>query len=104
MSSPARVLAVLELFSRERPVWHADQINEALSYSRATGYRYVKDLMEAGFLQKVAAGYYALGPRIIQLDYQLRQSDPVLQAAVPIVESLASRTGLDVVLSAIFGA
>lgn len=103
MTSPARVFAVLDLFTSKRPVWHADEISRALSYSRATGYRYVRDLIEAGFLQKVAAGYYALGPRIIQLDYQLRQSDPVLQAALPIVESLASRTGLDVVLSAIFG-
>src|SRR5450631_3737831 len=103
MSSPARVLAVLELFSRERPVWHADQINEALSYSRATGYRYVKDLMEAGFLQKASAGHYALGARIIQLDYQLRQSDPVLLAAVPIMDALAAGSGLEVVLSAIFG-
>ena len=49
------------------------------------------------------SGHYALGPRIIQLDYQLRQSDPVLRAAVPVMESLASRTKLDVVLSAIFG-
>jgi DNA-binding IclR family transcriptional regulator len=103
VTSPARVFAVLDLFTSERPVWHADEISRALSYSRATGYRYVRDLIEAGFLQKVSAGYYALGPRIILLDYQLRQSDPVLQAAVPIMESLASRTGLDVVLSAIFG-
>jgi len=103
VTSTARVFAVLDLFTRERPVWHADEISRALSYSRATGYRYVRDLIEAGFLQKVSAGYYALGPRIILLDYQLRQSDPVLQAAVPIMESLASRTGLDVVLSAIFG-
>jgi DNA-binding IclR family transcriptional regulator len=95
---------VLDVFTSERPVWHADEISQALSYSRATGYRYVRDLIEAGFLQKVSAGYYALGPRIILLDYQLRQSDPVLQAAVPIVEALAARTGLDVVLSAIFGA
>jgi DNA-binding IclR family transcriptional regulator len=103
VTSPAKAFAVLDLFSSERPVWHADEISRALGYSRATGYRYVRDLIEAGFLQKMSAGRYALGARIIQLDYQLRQSDPVLQAAVPIMESLASRTGLDVVMSAIFG-
>jgi DNA-binding IclR family transcriptional regulator len=103
VTSPAKAFAILDLFSRERPIYHADEICRALGYSRATGYRYVRDLIEAGFLQKMSAGHYALGPRIIQLDYQLRQSDPVLQAAVPIMESLASRTGLDVVLSAIFG-
>lgn len=103
MTSPARALAVLDLFSRERPAWQPDEINEALGYTRATGYRYVKDLVEAGFLQKVSAGRYALGGRIIELDYQLRQSDPVLLAAVPVMESLAATTDLDVVLSVLFG-
>lgn len=103
MTSPSRVFAVLDLFTRDRPIWNTDEINTALGYSRATGYRYVKDLVEAGFLQKVAAGRYALGARIIELDYQLRQSDPVLLAAVPIMDRLAASTGLDVVLSAMFG-
>lgn len=103
MTSPARALAVLDLFSRERPVWQPDEINEALGYTRATGYRYVKDLVEAGFLQKVSAGRYALGGRIIELDYQLRQSDPVLLAAMPVMASLAAATGFDAVLSVLFG-
>lgn len=103
MTSPARALAVLNLFSRERPVWQPDEINEALGYTRATGYRYVKDLVEAGFLQKVSAGRYALGGRIIALDYQLRQSDPVLLAAMPVMTALATTTGFDAVLSVLFG-
>src|SRR4029453_359660 len=67
MTSPARVLAILNLFSEERPVWHTDEINETMGYTRATGYRYVKDLVEAGFLRKVSAGRYSLGPRTIEL-------------------------------------
>jgi len=104
MSSPARVLAVLALFTPERPVWHTDEINEALGYARATGYRYVRELVETGFLRKVAAGRYALGPRIIELDYQVRRSDPVLLAAAPVMDALMARSGLDVVLSTLFGA
>jgi hypothetical protein len=42
MSSPSRVFAVLGLFGPARPVWHTDEINAALGYTRATGYRYVK--------------------------------------------------------------
>lgn len=103
MTSPARALAVLDLFTRERPVWQPDEITEALGYTRATGYRYVKDLVEAGFLQKVSAGRYALGGRIIELDYQLRQSDPVLLAAMPVMEALAQSSALDVVLSVLYG-
>jgi DNA-binding IclR family transcriptional regulator len=103
MSSPARVLAILALFTRDRPVWHTDDLNETLGYSRATGYRYVKDLVEGGFLQKVSAGRYALGARIVELDYHLRHSDPVLLAAVPVMDALAARTKLDVVLTSMFG-
>lgn len=103
MSSPARVFAVLGLFTRDRPVWQPDEINEALGYSRPTGYRYVKELVEAGLLQKVSAGRYALGARIIELDYQLRQSDPVLLAAMPVMRELAARSGYDAVLSVLYG-
>lgn len=102
MSSPGRVLAILDLFSRERPVWHPDEINEALGYSRPTGYRYVKELVSAGMLQKVSAGGYALGGRIIELDYQLRQTDPVLLAAAPVMRELAAGIGFDAVLTVMF--
>jgi DNA-binding IclR family transcriptional regulator len=103
MSSTARVFAILGLFSRTRSKWHTDEIIESLGYSRASGYRYVKELVDSGFLQKVAAGRYALGPRIVELDYQLRQSDPVLLAAAPIMDALAHKTRLNVVLSALYG-
>jgi DNA-binding IclR family transcriptional regulator len=102
MSSSTRVFAILSLFSKERPVWQPDEINEALGYSRPTGYRYVKDLVDAGMLQKVSAGRYALGARIIELDYQLRQSDPVLLAAMPIMAPLAARSSFDAVLSVLY--
>ncbi len=84
MTSPSRVFAILQLFDETRPVWHTDELKATLGYSRATGYCYVKDLVEAGFLKKVSAGRYALGARIIKLDYQLRRSDPVLLAAIPV--------------------
>ena len=103
MTSPARVFAILNLFDEDHPVWHTDDINSALGYARATGYRYVRDLVEAGFLGKVSAGRYSLGPRIIELDYQLRRSDPVLLAAVPVMDALVASIGLDVVLSTVFG-
>ena len=101
MTSSTKVFAILNLFDEAHPVWHADEINEKLSYTRATGYRYVKDLVAAGFLRKAAAGRYSLGPRIIELDFLLRRSDPVLLAAVPVVDELAKRAGLDGVLSTI---
>lgn len=103
MTSPARAFAILALFDEGHPVWHADQINEAMGYARATGYRYVKDLVDFGLLRKVSAGCYALGPRIIELDYRLRRSDPLLNAAVPVMNRLVRDAGLDAVLTTLFG-
>lgn len=102
MSSSSKVFAILGLFTQERPVWQPDEINEALGYTRPTGYRYVKELVEAGMLQKVAVGHYALGGRIIELDYQLRQTDPVLLASAPAMMAVARRSGYDLVLSVLY--
>ena len=102
MSSPSRVFAVLDLFTPERPVWTTEDINQELGYTRPTGYRYVKELVDAGFLQKVGAGRYALGGRIVVLDYIQRQTDPVFLAAAPVMHQLNDETGLDVVLSMMF--
>lgn len=102
MSSSSKVFAILGLFTQERPVWQPDEINEALGYTRPTGYRYVKELVDAGMLQKISAGRYALGGRIIELDYQLRQTDPVLLAAAPVMATVARRSGYDLVLSVLY--
>ncbi|MGV3569925.1 MAG: IclR family transcriptional regulator [Ramlibacter sp.] len=102
MSSTAKVFAILDLFTSEQPIWQPDEINEALGYSRPTGYRYVKELVDAGMLQKVSAGRYALGARIIVLDYQLRQSDPVVLAAGPAMQRLTDATGFSSVLTVMF--
>lgn len=103
MSGTARVLAILDLFSHQRSSWSPDEINETLQYSRPTGYRYVKELVAAGLLQKTSAGRYSLGPRIIRLDYEIRQSDPVLFASMNVMAELAARTRLTAVLSAMYG-
>lgn len=100
MSSPARVFAILDLFTLQRPAWSADEINQALGYTRPTGYRYVKELVDAGFLQKAGGSRYALGARIIMLDYQLRQTDPVLQVVAPLLQGLVQQAGFDAVVTA----
>lgn len=103
MSSLSRMLAVLDLFDNEHPTWAADEICEALNYSRPTGYRYVKELVAAGLLMRLAGSVYSLGPRIIVLDYNIRQNDPVLHVAMPIMREVVETTGCDCVLSGLFG-
>ena len=78
MSSLERMLKVIDAFSQDAPVWTVDQLVDELGTSRSTAYRYVKELCEAGFMAAVGGGGYILGPRIIELDRQIRQSDPLL--------------------------
>lgn len=103
LSTLSSTLAVLSLFSAEEPVWTAERMIERLSYTRPTVYRYVRDLVAEGFLVRVAAGCYALGPRIIALDYQIRQSDPLLKAGLPVIQSLVAASGCEINLIGLYG-
>ena len=102
-SSGARVLSVLDLFSDQRLLWTPEAIADALQVSLPTAYRYVKLLTEAGLLQRTLDAQLTLGPRIIVLDHYIRQADPVLQHGVPFMKELVSQTGLDCVVSALYG-
>jgi DNA-binding IclR family transcriptional regulator len=79
-----RVLGVMDLFTEQEPVWTAEAIGERLRTTRSTVYRYLKALVASGFLAQVGGGY-ALGPRIIELDRQIRVADPLLRVAPAIM-------------------
>jgi DNA-binding IclR family transcriptional regulator len=95
------MLAVLDAFSPERPTLTTEEIMTEFGYSRGTAYRYVAVLMSTGFLSKVG-GYLSLGPRIIELDYFIRQSDLDLQAIQPVLRSVSERCECDVILASFF--
>jgi DNA-binding IclR family transcriptional regulator len=101
MSSLTRMLSVLDLFSREHTALTADQIAEQLDLSRTTCYRYIAELMHAGLLVS-NGGVYGLGPRIIQLDFRIRQSDPLINTAEPILAEVARMTFSEGLLASIY--
>ena len=80
MSSQKKMLAVLDVFTPAHPLLTAEDVMSRLGYSRGTAYRYIRELCDAGLLTRVG-GCYALGPRIIELDFNIRQWDPVLRAS-----------------------
>jgi DNA-binding IclR family transcriptional regulator len=84
MSSLKRMLGMVDAFTEKAPVWSVDGLAAAYGYTRATTYRYVGELCDAGLLTRVAHGAYALGPRIIELDRQMQRSDPLLAATEPV--------------------
>jgi DNA-binding IclR family transcriptional regulator len=103
MSSIAKLLSILELFSESRPFLTAEQVATELDCSVPSAYRYLKELVESGMLLRFAGGEYGLGPRIIRLDYHLRMSDPLLKAGQPVMHELAAHSGFDVVMSRWYG-
>lgn len=88
--SHERMLSVLNLFDLEHPEWSFDAILSELGYSRATLYRYLKTLTDAGLLTSFPGRSYTLGPRIIELDYQIIMTDPLIHAARPVMKELVS--------------
>ncbi len=100
-TSLSRMLGTLRLFSREKPVLSAEQIAEGAGVPTSTAYRYVKELTKAGLLLRWKGGF-ALGPRIMELDLQIRECDPAIIAAAGPMRELSSQSGLDVMLTKIY--
>ena len=97
-----RVLDVLEAFADGSSVLSAEQICAHTENPPATGYRYIRELCEAGLLVRLPQGY-APGPRIIEWDYMVRSNDPLLQASREPIEQLVANTGLELLLSQLYG-
>ncbi len=97
------MLHVLHLFTESAPVWSTAAIIDALGTSRSTGYRYVKTLHDVGLLSSVRSGEYSLGPRIIEMDLQLRLTDPLLLASKGVLEELVGAVGHSANICTAFG-
>lgn len=90
MTTSDRVLSVLGLFTVERPEWTVEGAARELDLAVSTAYRYFRSLANAGLIVAFAAGRYVLGPNIIQLDRQMRLTDPLTTTAQPIMMRLTS--------------
>jgi DNA-binding IclR family transcriptional regulator len=102
MTSHRRMLAVLDLYSPPgHPALTAEQIIEALGYTRGTAYRYIKELVDAGLLSRIGPAY-TLGPRIIELDKYIRQFDPILAAGRPLLQRIREKFECDLLLANLF--
>lgn len=92
MSRPSRPILILQLFEKDCPVWTVAQMTRTLRLSSSTVYRHVRNLVSAGFLDPVTGAGYALGPAFIRYDRVIRQSDPLIQHAAPIMAALLENT------------
>ena len=93
MPNTHRILRVLNAFTPERPEISPEWLMTELGASRASIYRDLQQLSRVGLIERVSDRGYSLGPKIVELDRQIRQSDPLLRSAAEIPEQLARTTG-----------
>ncbi|MDO9403203.1 MAG: IclR family transcriptional regulator C-terminal domain-containing protein [Polaromonas sp.] len=103
MTTNSRLLKIMDLFTLKQPVISARQLMKALDASRASIYRDLAQLSSAGWIEKVADRGYALGPRIIEMDRQIRLADNLLEASVGLLDRLSEETSGVILLCRVHG-
>lgn len=101
-SSLNKMLSILDFFTPSTPILSTNDLIQAMAASRSTAYRYIKALNTAGLIAAVGNGSYVLGPRIVELDLQIRNCDPLNQAGKGILEQLVQATGFSALLCMLF--
>lgn len=101
-SSFAKGLSVLDLFEEGAVSVHIDDVVQLLETSRATAYRYLATLCDAGLLAPATGGVYVLGPRIIELDRLMRISDPLLLAGSKVMHDVSAKHKLNMLLASYY--
>lgn len=97
-STADRALDVLQLFSEDKLVWTGAEIAEQFQVARSTGYRYLKGLVSAGFVEECSGGF-RLGPRIFELSRLARKGLGLSSVARPVMSDLAMQSGETVLLT-----
>jgi len=85
-------MAVLDSFSRERPVQSLGEIQRASGLASATTYRIVSELVEWGGLERVSWGRYRIGMRLWQLGSLAPRARDLRDVALPFLQDLLDVT------------
>lgn len=88
-NSADRILSVLNLFTDGNLEWTAEQLMDELGYSRPTMYRYLRSLKDAGLLVSISNSILTLGPRVVEMDFLIRKSDPLVNFGKVHIHQLA---------------
>ena len=90
----ARGLQLLSQFSRERPELSGAELARQLELPRASVFRMLCTLEQAGFLERSADGvHYKLGLGVLRLGFELLASMELTELGRPVIEELRERSG-----------
>lgn len=94
MSSAAKTLDLLSYFSTTRPEIGLSELCGLAGRDKATTYRHLQVLQEAGFLeQSPESRRYRLGPAVLRLAHTREKTVPRKSSAMPTLVWLAAETG-----------
>ena len=88
-TTPQKMLRILDLIEESQDPVTTEIMLEQLGFTRSTLYRYLKNLTESGLISSIPETGFTFGPRITELDYQMRQRDPLISASRPVMAELA---------------
>jgi DNA-binding IclR family transcriptional regulator len=89
-TTPQKMLRILDLIEDSELPLAAEEIGNALGFTRSTLYRHLKGLGEAGLISALPGRGFSLGPRVAELDYRMRLRDPLIALARPIMAEMAA--------------
>jgi len=89
-NSLERMLQVVDVIEASDGPIMPDELMARLDLTRSTLYRYLKILSEAGLITSFPGVGFALGPRIAELDYRMRNLDPLIIASRPVMSELVA--------------
>jgi IclR family transcriptional regulator, pca regulon regulatory protein len=98
-----RGLAILGVFTPERPVLGIADIADELGMSRSTTHRYVITLVALDYLEQGASRKYRLGLRVTDLEMSALNSTGLREHARPYLEELRQRSSYTVNLAVLDG-
>lgn len=104
MGTVSKALELLDLFTRQRPLIGLSDLARLADLNKATCYRLVTELCDFGLVEQVGtAREYRLGPSVLRLAALREAQVPTRDAAMPVLQALAQKTGETAHLSLLMG-
>jgi DNA-binding IclR family transcriptional regulator len=104
MSTVAKALGLLSLFTQARPQIGLSDLARLAEVNKATCYRLMTDLCDQGLAEQVGeAREYRLGPTSLRYAALREAHVPMRSAALPILQTMAQTTGETAHLSLLMG-
>lgn len=98
-----RIFSVLDAFTPDRPKLALQEISDRIELSKATTFRLVNSLCDAGYLVRLDDQKYCLSMKLIKLAGVVASGLSVRDIAHPIMVEIGRRTGETVSLNAVVG-